>query len=93
MPTVSAGSCPYRHSANSGPGAGGSAATKAQRLATLRAVLEHPGAAAAAEALGIHRNTLLYRVVRIEERTGWRLDDPDLRLALAIAVRLVQNDQ
>jgi PucR C-terminal helix-turn-helix domain len=73
--------------------AGGSAATKAQRLATLRAVLEHPGAAAAAEVLGIHRNTLLYRVVRIEERTGWRLDDPDLRLALAIAVRLVQNDQ
>ena len=73
--------------------AGGSAATKAQRLATLRAVLEHPGAAAAAEALGIHRNTLLYRIVRIEERTGWRLDDPDLRLALAIAVRLVQNDQ
>jgi len=73
--------------------AGGSAATKARRLATLRAVLEHPGAAAAAEALGIHRNTLLYRVVRIEERTGWRLDDPDLRLALAIAVRLVQNDQ
>jgi PucR C-terminal helix-turn-helix domain len=73
--------------------AGGSAATKAQRLATLRAVLEHPGAAAAATALGIHRNTLLYRVVRIEERTGWRLDDPDLRLALAIAVRLVQNDQ
>jgi hypothetical protein len=73
--------------------AGGSAATKARRLATLRAVLEHPGAAAAAEALGIHRNTLLYRVVRIEERTGWRLDDSDLRLALAIAVRLVQNDQ
>jgi PucR C-terminal helix-turn-helix domain len=72
---------------------GGSAATKAQRLATLRAVLEHPGAAAAAEALGIHRNTLLYRIVHIEERTGWRLDDPDLRLALAIAVRLVQNDQ
>jgi len=73
--------------------AGGSATTRAQRLATLRAVLEHPGAAAAAEALGIHRNTLLYRVVRIEQRTGWRLDDPDLRLALAIAVRLVQNDQ
>ncbi len=73
--------------------AGGSAASKAQRLATLRAVLAHSGAASAAEALGIHRNTLLYRVVRIEERTGWRLDDPDLRLALAIAVRLVQNDQ
>ena len=73
--------------------AGGSAATRARRLATLRAVLEHAGAAAAAEALGVHRNTLLYRVVRIEERTGWRLDDPDLRLALAIAVRLVQNDQ
>ena len=71
----------------------GSPSARRRRLATLRAVLEHPGAAAAAEALGVHRNTLLYRAGRIEERTGWRLDDPELRLALSVAVRLVQSDQ
>ena len=71
----------------------GSAARRRRRLATLRAVLEHPAAAAAAEALGVHRNTLQYRVAQIEALTGWRLDDPELRLALAVAVRLVQNDQ
>ncbi len=71
----------------------GSTAGRRRRLATLRAILEHPGAASAAEALGVHRNTLQYRVARIESLTGWRLDDPELRLALAVAVRLVQNDQ
>ncbi len=71
----------------------GSVKSRHRRVATLRAVLEHPGAAGAAEALGIHRNTLLYRIARIEALTGWRLDDPDLRLALAVAVRLVQNAQ
>jgi PucR family transcriptional regulator, purine catabolism regulatory protein len=64
-----------------------------ERLDTLRAVLARPGLAEAAAALGIHRNTLAYRLRRIEERTGWRLDDPDLRLALSLALRLVRNDQ
>jgi DNA-binding PucR family transcriptional regulator len=71
----------------------GSVKSRRRHVATLRAVLEHPGTAGAAAALGIHRNTLLYRIARIEALTGWRLDDPELRLALAVAVRLVQNAQ
>lgn len=62
-----------------------------EHLATLRAVLDHPGTAEAAAALGVHRNTVAYRVRRIESLTGWRLDDPDLRLAVALALRLVQS--
>jgi hypothetical protein len=65
----------------------------AERLATLRAVLDAPGAAEAAASLGIHRNTLAYRVRRLETITGWRLTDPELRVALAVAVRLVQIAQ
>lgn len=65
----------------------------AERLATLRAVLEAPGMAEAADALGIHRNTLAYRLRRIEALTGWRPTDPELRLPLAMAVRLVQSAQ
>ena len=64
-----------------------------EHLATLRAVLDQPGIAEAAAALGVHRNTVAYRVRRIEGLTGWRLGDPDIRLPLAIALRLVQTQQ
>jgi purine catabolism regulator len=64
-----------------------------ERLQTLRAVLERGGVNEAAEALGVHRNTIAYRLRRIEAVTGWRLTDPELRLPLAIAVRLVQEEQ
>ncbi len=63
-----------------------------ERLATLRAVLDQPGLAEAADALGVHRNTVAYRVRRIEEATGWRLSDPELRFPLALALRLVQDE-
>jgi len=63
-----------------------------ERLATLRAVLDQPGLAEAADMLGVHRNTVAYRIRRIEEATGWRLADPDLRLPLALALRLVQDE-
>ncbi|HET7678314.1 MAG TPA: helix-turn-helix domain-containing protein [Candidatus Limnocylindrales bacterium] len=66
---------------------------RAERLRTLRAILDRPGLSEAAAALGLHRNTLAYRVGRIEARTGWRLDDPELRFVLALAVRLVQSAQ
>ncbi len=65
----------------------------AERLATLRAILDAPGPAEAAASLRIHRNTLAYRLRRIEALTGWRLADPGLRLPLATAVRLVQTAQ
>ncbi len=71
----------------------GRPAAQRQRLATLRAVLERPGLAEAASALGIHRNTLAYRVARMEALAGWRLDDPEMRFVLALAVRLVQEAQ
>jgi purine catabolism regulator len=71
---------------------GGRADVRRERLATLRAVLDQPGLAEAADALGVHRNTVAYRVHRIEEATGWRLADPELRFPLALALRLVQDD-
>jgi hypothetical protein len=75
------------------PVLGGRPAVVRDRLATLRAVLDHGSAGEAAARLGVHRNTLAYRVRGIERRTGWDLGDPELRLALAIAVRLVQSEQ
>lgn len=69
----------------------GSPARQRARLATLRVLLDGAGAAEAAAALGIHRNTLAYRLRRIEALTGWDLGDPDLRFALALALRIVQS--
>jgi len=71
---------------------GGRPDVRRERLATLRAVLDQPGLAEAADALGVHRNTVAYRVHRIEEATGWRLADPKLRFPLALALRLVQDE-
>ncbi|HUQ43098.1 MAG TPA: helix-turn-helix domain-containing protein [Candidatus Limnocylindria bacterium] len=64
-----------------------------ERLQTLRALLAHGGVGEAAAALGVHRNTIAYRVRSIEAATGWRLADPELRLPLSVAVGLVQEDQ
>jgi purine catabolism regulator len=63
-----------------------------EHLSTLRAVLDRGGVNEAAAALGVHRNTVAYRLRRIEALTGWRLSDPELRLPLAIAVRLVHDE-
>jgi DNA-binding PucR family transcriptional regulator len=71
----------------------GSPSLRTERLRTLRALLDAPGPVEAAARLGVHRNTIAYRISRIESTTGWRLDDPELRLALSLAVRLVQSDQ
>jgi len=64
-----------------------------ERLQTLRALLVHSGVGEAAAALGVHRNTVAYRLRRIEAATGWRLADQNLRLPLAAALELVQDDQ
>ncbi len=70
----------------------GRPASVRERLATLRAVLESSGPAEAAARLGVHRNTVAYRLRRIEALAGWSPGDPDLRLALAVAVYLVQSE-
>ncbi|HET7182790.1 MAG TPA: helix-turn-helix domain-containing protein [Candidatus Limnocylindrales bacterium] len=62
-----------------------------EHLATLAAYLERGGVGEAATALGIHRNTATYRLRRIEALTGWDLTDPDLRLALLVALRVVHD--
>ena len=72
---------------------GGRPALVAERLETLRVVLDRPGLAEAAAALGVHRNTIAYRIRRIESLGGWDLQDPELRLSLAVAVRIVQRAQ
>jgi purine catabolism regulator len=41
----------------------------------------------AARALGIHINSMTYRVERIELLTGLSLDDPETRVAISIALR------
>jgi len=64
-----------------------------ERLDTLRAVLGSPSLNEAATRLGVHRNTVAYRIARLEELADWDLADPDLRFALALAVRVVQNAQ
>lgn len=64
-----------------------------ERLETLRALLAHGSVGEAAAALGVHRNTVAYRVRGIEAATGWRLADPELRLPLSVAIGLVQEEQ
>ena len=64
-----------------------------ERLETLRAVLGHGGVSEAAAALGVHRNTVAYRLRRIEAVTGWQLSDPELRLPLSVALDFVQEEQ
>jgi PucR family transcriptional regulator, purine catabolism regulatory protein len=44
----------------------------------------------AAQRLGLHRNTLTYRLNRIQELLGVTLDDPDVRLALHLALKIRQ---
>ncbi len=44
----------------------------------------------AAQRLGLHRNTLTYRLNRIQELLGVTLDDPEVRLALHLALKIRQ---
>jgi purine catabolism regulator len=64
-----------------------------ERVETLRAILGHGGVSEAAAALGVHRNTVAYRLRRIEAATGWQLADAELRLPLAAALEFVQEEQ
>lgn len=62
--------------------------TNGDLVRTLDSYLEHGGALAeAAAALNVHRNTLLYRIGRIEEITGMDLKDTTQRLNLHVALK------
>jgi purine catabolism regulator len=50
----------------------------------------HANVSQTAESLFIHRNTLLYRLERIQELTGQDIDQADMRLALHLALKLWQ---
>jgi purine catabolism regulator len=58
-------------------------------LHTLEAFFEHHGnLSQTAEALFIHRNTLIYRMERIAAITNLDLDNPENRLAIQLALRI-----
>jgi PucR family transcriptional regulator, purine catabolism regulatory protein len=57
-------------------------------LATLETFLHHNGnLRATARALNLHRNTITYQIERISQLLGQRLDDPEVRLNLQVALR------
>jgi purine catabolism regulator len=61
---------------------------RAELLKTLHAFFDNLGnLARTAEALHVHRNTLLYRLERIRDISGMNLDDADDRLALWLALK------
>jgi sugar diacid utilization regulator len=63
-------------------------------LRTLRAYLDAQGrASVAAKALAIHRNSLRYRLDRIERLLKVDLNNPDVHLALQLAMRALPLDK
>jgi hypothetical protein len=57
--------------------------------ATLRAWLDRPGQVqAVAAALGVHPQTVRYRMTRLRELFGDRLEDPEARFELGLALRV-----
>lgn len=60
-------------------------------IKTVEAYFYHHGnISQTAESLFIHRNTLLYRMDRVQELTGLQLDQTNMRLALHLALKLWQ---
>jgi purine catabolism regulator len=58
---------------------------------TVEAYFDHHGnISQTAESLFVHRNTLLYRMERIQELTGLQLDQANMRLALHLALKMWQ---
>ncbi|WP_436777708.1 PucR family transcriptional regulator [Yinghuangia sp. YIM S09857] len=69
------------------------AGARGDLVASVRAWLARHGQwDAAAGDLGVHRHTLRYRIRRAEEILGRRLDDPDVRAELWLALRLTERD-
>jgi PucR C-terminal helix-turn-helix domain len=62
---------------------------RARLLETLRAWLDRPGQVqAVAAVLGVHPQTVRYRVRRLRELFGDALEDPEQRFELALALRV-----
>ena len=58
---------------------------------TIEAYFNHHGnISQTAESLFVHRNTLLYRLERVQELSGLQLDQPNMRLALHLSLKLWQ---
>ncbi len=56
---------------------------------TLRAWLDRPGQVqAVAATLGVHPQTVRYRLNSLRELFGERLEDPDARFELSLALRV-----
>ena len=65
---------------------------RGQLLETLRAYLEQHGRASAAAAqLGVHRNTLRYRLDRIESLLGVDLEAANVQLILQLILRTLPD--
>jgi PucR C-terminal helix-turn-helix domain len=63
---------------------------RARLRETLAAWLDRPGQVqAVAAALGVHPQTVRYRVRQLRDLFGDRLDDPDARFELALALRVL----
>jgi PucR C-terminal helix-turn-helix domain len=63
--------------------------TRANLALTLQAWLRNPGARKTiAHALGVHPQTVRYRMSRLRELFGAALDDPDRRFELELALRV-----
>ena len=59
-------------------------------LETLKTLAEHHGARKeTAETLFLHRNTLAYRIRRIEQLTGADLNDPDVLFQVNLAMKIL----
>jgi hypothetical protein len=64
-------------------------AQRERLTATLRAWLDRPGQVqAVAAALGVHPQTVRYRLNQLRELFGERLEDPEARFELALALRV-----
>jgi DNA-binding PucR family transcriptional regulator len=63
--------------------------TRSNLTATLRAWLHNPGQRKTiAHSLGVHPQTVRYRMARLRELFGASLDDPDGRFELELALRV-----
>ena len=68
------------------------AKTGSELEATLRAYVEHGGSIVqTADALFLHRNSVLYRIQRIEELSGITLRDRHTRQVLLVAFTLTSS--